>query len=358
MNYKSSGVDYDWVDPFKRLAQTWGRRTSGKREVCASRGESAFMWKEKDCYRAMVIEGLGTKNLVADAMRRVTGKTYYDAIAQDTVAMIVNDLVTVGAKPEVVNAYFGVGESRWFADKKRAHDLVSGWTKACMLAGAIWGGGETPIIKGIIAPGVIDLAGSALGIIKPKSRLLLGEAIADGDAIIMVESSGIHANGLTLARAVANKLPKGYATKLSDGLMYGEALLQPTLIYTRLIEALFCGDIDIHYAINITGHGWRKLMRAKRDITYMIDYVPKPPLLFDFLAKQANLTDREMYATFNMGAGLAIYVPQRDVSRVIAITKRQGLCAWPVGQVMRGKRQVIISPKDIVYLAETLKIRN
>lgn len=355
MNYKSSGVDYDWIDPFKRLAQKWAKRTSS---VVVPRGESAFVWEEKDCFRATVIEGLGSKNLVADAMRKVTGKTYYDAIAQDTVAMIVNDLIAVGATPQVVNAYFAVGDSRWFADVDRASDLVRGWANACMLSRAVWGGGETPTLKGIVHSDTIDLAGSAVGIIKPKNRLLLGDRIAVGDVIILVESNGIHANGLTLARTVADKISKGYATKLSDGSMYGEALLTPTHIYAGLVNALFDAGVALHYLVNVTGHGWRKLMRAKRNITYMIESVPKPPLLFDFLAKQANLADGEMYATFNMGAGLAIYIPQRDTNRVIAIAKRQGLCAWPVGHVMRGKRQVVITPKDIVYSAETLKIRN
>lgn len=350
-----SGVDYDLIDPFKLLAQKWARKTS---KDAGLRGESAFVWEEKHCYRAMVIEGLGTKNLVADAMRTITGKTYYEAIAQDTVAMIVNDLITVGAAPQVINAYFAVGDSHWFDDTKRVKDLVRGWAKACVLSGAIWGGGETPTLKGIVSTDTIDLAGSAVGIIRPKKRLLLGDRIVIGDAIVLVESSGIHANGLTLARAVAGKIPKGYATKLPDGSMYGESLLAPTHIYARLIDALFIAGVSLHYLVNITGHGWRKLMRAKRDITYMIESVPEIPQLFDFITEHANITDKEMYATFNMGAGLAIYVPENDVMRVIAIAKRQRLRAWRAGCVTRGKRQVIIKPKGIVFPAGTLKIRD
>lgn len=355
MNYKSSGVDYDWVDPFKRLAQKWAKRTSS---VVVPRGESAFVWEEKDCFRATVIEGLGSKNLVADAMRKVTGKTYYDAIAQDTVAMIVNDLIAVGATPQVVNAYFAVGDSRWFADVDRASDLVRGWANACMLSRAVWGGGETSTLKGIVHSDTIDLAGSAVGIIKPKNRLLLGDRIAVGDVIVLVESNGIHANGLTLARTVADKIPKGYATKLSDGSMYGEALLTPTHIYAGLVSALFDADVPLHYLVNITGHGWRKLMRADRNVAYMIESVPKPSPVFDFIAEHADLTDQEMYATFNMGAGLAIYVPQRDASRVIAIAKRQRLHAWCAGYVAEGSRQIVIKSKRIVFSSETLKIRD
>lgn len=354
-NYAQSGVSYRSIDPFKIMAQRAAAKTGGP---SAFRGESAFVWEERNCYRAMVIEGLGTKNLVADAMRRVTGKTYYDAIAQDTVAMIVNDLVTVGAKPEVVNAYFAVGDSRWFEDVKRARDLVRGWARACMLAGVVWGGGETPSLKGIIAPDTIDLAGSAVGIIKPKKRLLLGENIKSGDAMIMVESSGIHANGLTLARAIADKLPKGYATKLSDGTMYGEALLRPTHIYARLIGALFHGGIDIHYAVNITGHGWRKLMRAREPFIYTIETLPRMRPLFSFLQNHGQLSDRQMYETFNMGVGFALYVSERDIARALKAAKGVGLRAWHAGTVSRGVRQVVIKPNGIVFEGETLKIRD
>src|SRR5664279_1180672 len=109
--YAETGVDYSALDPIKLLAQQAAAATApnlgkfGASELTASRGESAYVWEEPDAYRALVVEGLGTKNLIADKMRAVTGKTYYDSLAQDTVAMIVNDLVVVGAMPQVVNAY-------------------------------------------------------------------------------------------------------------------------------------------------------------------------------------------------------------------------------------------------------------
>ena len=102
ITYQSTGVDYSAMDSFKRMAQLRARETSenlnyfGAKEVEASRGESAYVWEEQDSYRAFVIEGLGTKNKVADATRSITGRTHYDAIAQDTVAMIVNDLIVGG----------------------------------------------------------------------------------------------------------------------------------------------------------------------------------------------------------------------------------------------------------------------
>jgi phosphoribosylformylglycinamidine cyclo-ligase len=305
----------------------------------------------------MVMEGLGTKNLVADEMAKITGKSYYDAIAQDTVAMIVNDLIVVGAAPEVVTAYFAVGDSGWFTNEKRAKDLLSGWANACLLSGAIWGGGETPTLSDIVAPATIDLAGSAIGRIAPKTRLVLGEKLVAGDAIILIESSGIHANGLTLARAIASRLPKGYGTPLENGELYGEALLRPTHIYSRLIQALFEAEVDMHSLVNITGHGWRKLMRANKNVTYRLTHVLPPSALFSFIQRHANASDEEMYGTLNMGAGFAVFVPPSAVHSVCAIAKRFHLHAWLGGMVEAGDRQVIIEEKGVVFSEKTLQIR-
>ena len=143
--YVSTGVNYDAMDPLKRLAQLRGRETAfnleafGYREVKASRGESAYIWEETDKYGALVVEGLGTKNLVAEAVRPITGKTYHREIAQDDIAMIVNDIITVGALPLVVGAYFAASESSWFADEEKMNDLTLGFRDACSIAGA-WGG--------------------------------------------------------------------------------------------------------------------------------------------------------------------------------------------------------------------------
>lgn len=364
ITYASTGVNYDAMDPFKRLAQLRARTTSqnlehfGMKEVEASRGESAYVWEEQDGYRAFVVEGLGTKNLVADETRKITGKTYYDALAQDTVAMIVNDLIVVGAEPQVINAYFAVGSSDWFSDEERAKDLVEGWAKACNLAGVVWGGGETPTLKGIIEPNTIDLSGSAIGIVKPKEHLTLGDKLIPGDAIFLIESSGIHANGLTLARTIASKLPDGYATQLSDGKSYGESLLAPTHIYAGLTRDLFEAGIDIHYMVNITGHGWRKLMRANRNLSYVIDKIPEPQPVFKFIQEQSGNNDTEMYGNFNMGAGFAIFIPQESVPLAQKIAKeKHGFNSWRAGYVEEGQRQVVIKPKNIVYKGETLGIR-
>ena len=171
MTYAGVGVNYEEMDPFKRLAQLAGRETAknisrlGFSEVEMSRGESAYLMDAGDYYVAHVEEGLGTKDLVADAMYQLTGESYYDHIAQCTVAMIVNDMITLGALPLSVAMHLAVGASSWFSDESRGRDLVEGWKRACDLARCTWGGGETPTLKGIVDPDAAVLSGSAVGVL-------------------------------------------------------------------------------------------------------------------------------------------------------------------------------------------------
>ncbi len=363
LTYADSGVDYGSLDPLKVLAQRAAAATAsnltrwGLAEVLSSRGESAYVWEEPDTYRAFVVEGLGTKSLVADTFRAVSGQSHYDALAQDTVAMIVNDVIVVGAQPQVVTAYWAVGDSAWFDDQERAADLVRGWAAACQEVGATWGGGETPALAGVVAPGTIDLGGACVGVISPKDRLVLGDQLAPGDAIVLVASSGIHANGLSLARRIAQELPDGYATSLEDGTPYGAALLVPTHLYARFVDALFDRAAEVHYLANITGHGWRKIMRARRELTYRLHTVPAMSPLFRFLADQAHLDAAEAYATFNMGAGFAVFVPAADASKAIGAASEVGLQAWVAGTVEAGPRRVIIEPLGVTYEGEALAVR-
>ncbi|MBC8119720.1 MAG: phosphoribosylformylglycinamidine cyclo-ligase, partial [Burkholderiaceae bacterium] len=249
LDYKKAGVDYAKIDPLKVLAQRAAADTArnltrhGLTEVAASRGESAYVVDCGEFYLASITECLGTKALVADAMREITGRTYYNHIAQDTLAMAINDIITVGATPISVHAYWAAGDSDWFADEARARDLIAGWKRACDRCGVSWGGGETPALAGVVRSGRIDLAASCTGIVRPKSRLTLGDNLAAGDAIVLLESSGIHANGISLARKLAEALPDGYATPLVSGTPFGEALLAPTLLYSPVTEALAAAGI-------------------------------------------------------------------------------------------------------------------
>lgn len=364
ITYKSVGVDYDLMDPFKRAAQNAGLETieNIKRlnftEFGASRGESVYLIESATSYLAHVEEGLGTKNLVADAMHDLTGKTYYDHIAQDTIAMIVNDMITLGAMPLSVSMHLAVSDSRWFADEARYKDLINGWKDGCNIARCVWGCGETPTLKDIIMPGTAVLSGSAIGFM-PKDQLILPSNIQCGDSIVFIESSGIHANGLTLARKIAESLKYGYLTPLKDGRTYGETILDATHIYVSLVEDCINCGVNIHYAVNITGHGWRKLMRPIQPFVYVIETLPKQLSIFDFLQKNGPVDDREAYANFNMGAGFALYVAEKDVEAIIRIAKFRGFNAVHAGHIekAREEKKVVIIPKDIEYSSQALGVR-
>ncbi|MGC9611201.1 MAG: AIR synthase related protein [Minisyncoccia bacterium] len=366
MTYAGAGVDYDAMDPFKRMAQLAGRETAANinrlndgefREFEMSRGESVYLIEAAKSYFAHVEEGLGTKNLVADAMYQLTGKSYYDHVAQDTVAMIVNDMITLGALPLSVAMHLAVGDSGWFDDEERCRDLVDGWKNACHLARCVWGGGETPTLKNIIEPWTVVLSGSAMGIVKPKGRLIKAN-IEHGDVIIFVESSGIHANGLTMARKIASKLPNGYLTGLSDGRTYGETLLDPTHIYVPFVENCLNRGVDIHYAVNITGHGWRKLMRAAQPFAYIIECLPGQFPIFNFIQEHGPIDDREAYGNLNMGAGFALYVPEVYIGAVLKTAADLKFSAFCAGYIERSdEKKVVIKPKDLEYSGATLGVR-
>ena len=354
--YKKAGVNYSLLDPVKLTAQKAAILTksnlknSGFNETENSRGESAYIVESSDRYYAFVMEGLGTKNLIADEMTVQAGGKFYEGLAQDTVAMIINDLITVGAKPLVINAYWAVGDALWFQDEKKIESLVNGWKKACDLAGAAWGGGETPVLNKIIYPGTIDLAGSAFGIIKPKKRMVSGNKIKANDDIIFLASSGIHANGLSLARKIANVS--------KNKMEIQKLLMQPTLIYSGIINKILEAGIDIHYMVNITGHGWRKIMRAVNPFTYSIDEIGKVPYIFRILQSEAKLSDREMYSTFNMGAGFALIVNPKDSKKILKIVMANNSIAWLGGRVLHGKKQVNINPLGLTFSEDELQIRN
>jgi phosphoribosylformylglycinamidine cyclo-ligase len=358
MTYKSTGVNYEDMDPFKIACQQRAGLTAKNAERLSvksaewTRGESAFIVNRFGELYSHVEEGLGTKNLVADAMAKITGKSYYDQIAQDTVAMIVNDMITLGQLPITLAMHLAVGDSNWFDNEKRTTDLIKGWGDACDLAGCIWSGGETPTLKGIIYPEASLLSGSAVGVEKCNIN---PSKIKDGDSIVILESSGIHANCLTLARKIADKLPEGYKTRLSDGRMYGEALLDPTHIYCDFIEECANCGINIHYAVNITGHGWRKLMRAQQSFSYVISTLPTQLPIFDFIQEHGPVTDEEAYGNLNMGAGFAIFISPSDVIKLPQSNRFKNFVAgWVEDSSIK---RVVILPLGLEYKAETLALR-
>ena len=353
--YGAAGVDYHALDAGKRRALSAALATSGLlsarggRALDESRGEPAFVFELAGRTLAFVVEGLGTKSVIARQCEEQVGVEGFANVAYDTVAAIVNDLCCVGALPLVVNAYFATGASDWYAREDRHTALLAGWQRACGDAGATWGGGESPTLPGMVAEPEIELAGSAIGAVPPGRRPILGGALAPGDEIVCVESSGLHANGASLARLVASGLPDGYGTLLPSGRTFGAALLEPSFIYVPLVQALTASKLEIHYLSHITGHGLLKLMRARQDLGYRISRLPKVPEVLEFLVTTAGMSPAEAYSTFNMGCGFAVYCAPGGGERVVEIATELDLAAHVAGVVETGPRRVVLEEVGVSF---------
>ena len=241
-----------------------------------------------------------------------------------------------------------------------------------MDAGCAWGGGESPSLPGLLDEREIELAGAAVGAVPAGRRPLLGEELADGDEIVLVASSGLHANGASLARLLAGRLPDGYATELAADrpeasaaigsaaergtTTLGEALLEPSVMYVGLVAALLEEGLPLRYISHITGHGLLKLMRPPRALTYRIERLPPVPAVLSFLVEQARLDAHAAYSTFNMGSGYALYCAAGAGEAIVAIAERLGLSALVAGRVEEGPRQVILEPVGVRFAGEELEL--
>ena len=351
--YRQAGVDYDVLDAAKRAALAQALATSpllerrGGRAHDESRGQPAFVFSLGETTLAFVVEGLGTKSIIARQYEELTGESRFDAVAYDTVAAIVNDLCCVGAAPLVVNAYYATGSGDWYAGERADH-LRDGWRRACEAAGAVWGGGESPTLPGLVDPAEIELAGAAVGVVPPGVEPVLGQSLAPGDAIVFVASSGLHANGASLARKVAEGLPDGLLAEIPGGRRFGDALLDPSVVYAELVARVLGAGARVSYLSHVTGHGFLKLMRTGSGLTYRVQSLPPVPPVLSFLAEHAGMSEREAYTTLNMGVGFAIYCRAEDADVVLREAAALGMEASVAGAVEEGPRRVIIEPIDVV----------
>jgi phosphoribosylformylglycinamidine cyclo-ligase len=361
-SYRAAGVDYDALDAAKRLAMAKALSTSalmaarGGRALDASRGEPAFVFELDGRAFALVVEGLGTKSIIARQVLEGQGVNRFADVAYDTVAAILNDLGCVGALPLAVNAYFATGASEWYRESGPAEALLEGWRRACADAGCTWGGGESPSLPGLVDPRDIELAGAAVGAVPAGRSPILGEDLAPGDEIVLVASSGLHANGASLARLLADRLSEGYATRLASGQTLGEALLEPSIMYVPLLAAVLDAELPLTYISHITGHGLLKLMRPARQLTYRIERLPAVPPVLEFLVSEAELDDRAAYSTFNMGSGYAVYCAAGSGDAIASIAEGLGLDATVAGRVEEGPRQVILEPVGVRFSGSELEL--
>lgn len=365
-------VSYNVLDPVKRKAMDLFASTLMHPErlrvrVASPAGGTAAVldFLDYDFMLAFDVESLGTKNLVADAMyREVAAKAelakkfqsgkFYSQLGQDVVAMAVTDLVAVGADPIAYADIIASGDSQWFRDEDRVNALLEGYRVAADRVECSVPQGETPELPGIVYSGSLGLFGGAVGVIKPKSRFIDGSRIVEGDVIYGFPSHGICANGVSKARAVAERLPEGYFTRLSDGTTLGEALLEPTPIWVRPIVDVLEAGVDVHYISPITGHGWRKLARAPFPFRYVVDSLPELPEVFRFLIERGgvlgfDVSDRENYQVWNMGVIIALIAPKSAGSVIANEAAKHGCHVHILGHVESGKREVVLKPKNVTY---------
>ena len=282
-------------------------------------------------------DSVGTKVMVAKMMGR------YDTIGIDCVAMCANDLICTGAEPVSFLDYMAMSK----LDRTVVREVAVGLVKGAKEAGMAIVGGETAIVPELLSDAGFDLTGFAAGVCK-KSELILGDRMMVGDCLVGVASSGIHSNGLTLARKV---LLRQYGLKDTPRELersVGEELLEPTRIYVKPVRELVEGS-EIHGIAHITGGGaFLKLERVLREgrLGAELDGLPEPPGIFRLIRKAGRVSNREMYRTFNMGVGLIVACPVAVAWRAVRVFRKYRQDAMIVGRVER-KRGIRINGKPL-----------
>ena len=275
-----------------------------------------------DQYLALATDGVGTKLLVAEAIDD------YSTIGIDCMAMNVNDLLATGVEPVAFVDYLAVEAP----DEATGEDIGAGLRESAKRAGVALVGGETAVMPDIIEG--LDIAGTCAGF-APKDAVFPGEAEA-GDAVVGWPSSGIHSNGLTLAReAVTRNYEYDDPFPPNPDQSIAETLLTPTRIYSEVLAPL--REVDTHAAAHVTGGGWTNLTRMgafRYEITDPFD--PQP--VFEFVQEEGNVDDEEMHRTFNMGTGFVAAVAEEDAEAVVEVSEDAKI----IGYVKEGEEAVSV----------------
>jgi phosphoribosylformylglycinamidine cyclo-ligase len=335
LSYKEAGVDIEAGDRAVELIKAHAR-TTFRSEVVGDLGGFAGAFKATfgaydDPILLSATDGVGTKLLIAQELDR------HDTVGIDLVAMVVDDIACHGAEPLFLLDYISCGR----LVPERIERIVAGVAEGCRLAGCALLGGETAEHPGAMDADGYDLAAFGVGVVD-RSAMWGPERVRSGDAIVGLASSGLHANGFSLVRAVVlrndldlSMTPPGWNRSL------GDELLAPTRIYTRALRAL---TTDVHAAAHITGGGIagnliRVLPRTMRAVVRP-DTWPEPPV-FGFLRSYAQMSDEEAVATFNLGLGMTLVVAPEDSADTIEQLGRFGCPAYQIGEIVTGNRGVV-----------------
>jgi len=282
-------------------------------------------------------DGCGTKVKMAILMDK------HDTIGIDAVAMCVNDIICVGAKPLFFLDYIACGKNI----PEKIASIVAGVAEGCVQSGAALIGGETAEHPGMMPVEDYDLAGFAVGVVD-KKKILDNTRMAEGDVVIALASTGIHSNGFSLCRKVFdidNNNPKLYEPcEALGGKTIGETLLTPTKIYVKSILKLL-EEVDVKGISHITGGGfYENIPRSVPDgLCAKIDKASVKVLpIFDVIAKTGNIPERDMFNTYNMGVGMCVVVPKTEADKAIAILTEMGEDAYLIGQIVKGEDKIIL----------------
>jgi phosphoribosylformylglycinamidine cyclo-ligase len=293
---------------------------------------------------AISTDGVGTKLLVAQAVGR------YDTVGVDCVAMNVNDVLCVGARPIALVDYLAVEE----AAPELLGPLGEGIARGCELAGVSCPGGELAQVREMIrgvAPGRgFDLVGTAIGTVA-LDRLLTGASILPGDVLLGLESSGLHSNGFTLARRALLEHGKlRLEERVAElGCSLGEELLRPTRIYVRPVLAVLDSGVPVRGLAHLTGDGLFNLVRTTRPVGFDVERWPEPPPIFALIQRLGGVPDEEMYRAFNMGIGFALIVAPESAGRARAILEAAGLAVHDLGRATDDPARTIrLRPRGLV----------
>jgi phosphoribosylformylglycinamidine cyclo-ligase len=340
--YRDSGVDADEADIglnrlVHRITRTWPPRgTFGG--VQLSIGYFANIIDiGGGMGLAICTDGVGSKAIIAQMMDQ------YDTIGIDCIAMNVNDLICVGAQPLSLVDYIAVEH----INREVIEAIGIGLADGAAQAGISISGGEIAQLEDVIEG--FDLAGTAVGLVK-LDKILTGRHIEPGDRVLGVQSSGIHSNGLTLARKAffkrAQPLALDYPVPGSDATL-GKELLRPTLIYVREVMDIIRQISDVKALVNITSDGLLNLNRVDNPkIGFTIDELPDTPPIFKMIKEHHPISDAEMFEVYNMGIGFCIVVSEADVSLARSILEKHGRKAWVIGKVIQDETKGVYLPRQ------------
>ncbi len=282
---------------------------------------------------AVSTDGVGTKLLVAEMMEK------YDTVGIDCVAMNVNDVLCVGARPITLLDYIAVERT----DARMLGQIADGFVRGAEEARISIAGGElaqvAEMLRGVRPGSGFDIVGTAVGLV-PLDRVIVGAGLGDGDVVIGLASTGIHSNGLTLARKALFDTA-GYAIDARPDSLdrsLGEELLEPTRIYVRPVLALLEAVAEVKALAHITGDGLLNLLRVQSHVGFEMTELPEPQPIFSLIQQAGQVDESEMYRVFNMGVGFAIVVAGAAADRALAVLHRAGASdARIIGRVKSGE---------------------